>query len=367
MDSFSYEGSAYSTAMSDDDEPLLETSSGLMGSSTENNTNQFYTMYKQPGLLPKSLVTGSRDFVTTHGGGTVQLAATFTRASIPTVTAAQPNKNTVTNLLNEAEPTPWLSSNSAPNSSSAPSFQMKAVQQSKVQRKTKTRQNTPPLSSTRVNYGNKRVEDKAPRKKVVKDKSRTRKVDSKRAARDENAAIMYRNLFHVLECKVPTALQERFENWRVYVDTAVGYSGNAKIFKKKPDEGEKALSLYCTIEDTSSRPLSQCGDCVEYFSNRMYFKVNQHIRGRIAIVKNNNLIKIENGIFKINCKFMCACKHHSVDSFVFRLHLFDNVTQQYCMAAQQNIFVKQWRKSSQKKEQVVISCHPSQIGPIDKT
>jgi hypothetical protein len=112
-------------------------------------------------------------------------------------------------------------------------------------------------------------------------------------------AIMYRNLFHSVECQLP--FNEASQNWlnyRIFVDDTVGYAGNAKVFKKTPDKNERALVLTCRITDPVRQELVQCQSCRDYFEGRSYFKANPHIKGRIILVKNNNLIKVWPSIYQ---------------------------------------------------------------------
>jgi hypothetical protein len=167
-------------------------------------------------------------------------------------------------------------------------------------------------------------------------------------------AIMYRNLFHAVECQLPAGYNH-YAGWRIFVDENVGYAGNAKIFKRSPDKNEQALILTCTITDPQRQELVQCSSCKEYFENRMYFKANPHIKGRIILVKNNNLIKVDNGgVFKINIKYMCCCKHHHVHHYILQLNLVDNISNNLVAQATYPIYVKQWRKSTQKKQSCTI-------------
>jgi hypothetical protein len=168
--------------------------------------------------------------------------------------------------------------------------------------------------------------------------------------------IMYRNLFHSVECQLP--LNEdgvcQWDGVRVFIDEHVGYSGNAKLFKQRPDSGERALLLSCKVLDPNRRELSQCDSCREYFDNRLYFKSNPHIKGRILLIKNNNVIVVENGAYWITLKYMCCCKHHGVSSYILYLTLTDNITGNIVASALYPTYVKQWRKSTQKKQSCTI-------------
>lgn len=168
--------------------------------------------------------------------------------------------------------------------------------------------------------------------------------------------VMYRNLFHSVECQLPLTDSGvcPWEGVRVFIDDNVGYAGNAKLFKHLPDKGERALLLNCKVFDPNRRELTQCESCREYFDSRLYFKANPHIRGRIVLIKNNNFIVVENGTFRINLKYMCCCKHHGVSSYILSLVLTDNVTGNVVASALYPIYVKQWRKSTQKKQSCTI-------------
>lgn len=161
---------------------------------------------------------------------------------------------------------------------------------------------------------------------------------------------MYRNLFHAVECTLPFDKSQMYEGWRLFIDEEVGYAGNAKIFKRMPDKEEKALILSCKILDPNKKPLEQCRTCHEYFENRDYFKANPHIKGRITLVKCNNIIKIENGSFKVSMKYMCCCKHHMIPHYLLALEVRENVGNTTVGSVLYPIYVKQWRKSTQKKQ-----------------
>jgi len=175
-----------------------------------------------------------------------------------------------------------------------------------------------------------------------------------------NLPILYRNVFHILECRLPTSPDglSSYEGYRVFIDESVGYSGNAKLFKSKADTGERALVLSCQVLNPEHRQEVQCSFCKEYFSSRMYFKTNPHIRGRIVLIKNNQLIKVENGAFSINVKFMCCCKHHFTTNYILSLTLRDNITENIVSSASVLLYVKQWRKSTQKKNSYTIKFDP---------
>jgi hypothetical protein len=168
--------------------------------------------------------------------------------------------------------------------------------------------------------------------------------------------VMYRNLFHSVECQLPLTDSGvcPWEGVRVFIDSSVGYAGNAKLFKHLPDKGERALILNCKVFDPNRRELTQCDSCREYFDTRSYFKANPHIRGRIVLIKNNNFIVVEHGTFCVNLKYMCCCKHHGVSSYILSLVVTDNLTGNTVASALYPIYVKQWRKSTQKKQSCTI-------------
>jgi len=166
--------------------------------------------------------------------------------------------------------------------------------------------------------------------------------------------IIFRNLFHTVNCKFSAEVSE-WEGCRVYVSDNVGYSGNAKRFKKKPEPAEKALHLDCAVVTSSNQHPTQCLSCKDYFETQKYYKANPECIGRIVLVKNNAPIRIENAQFKLLIKMMCCCPHHSVDFFTFQLHLYDaqSTDQRLVYASKIPLNVKQWRKSNQKKD----DCH----------
>jgi len=172
--------------------------------------------------------------------------------------------------------------------------------------------------------------------------------------------IIYRNLFHTMHCKFKTDNGE-WEGCRIYINDNVGYSGNAKRFKKKPEKGEKALLLECAVLTSNDQPATQCLSCRDYFETQKYYKANPDCIGRIVLVKNNAPIRVENGQFKILIKMMCCCVHHTVDYFTFQLNLLDgdvDKTPQVVFSAKIPLSVKQWRKSNQKKEECLTILEP---------
>jgi len=167
--------------------------------------------------------------------------------------------------------------------------------------------------------------------------------------------VIFRNLFHTLTCLL-NGDETNWEGCRVYVSDSVGYSGNAKRFKKRADGTEKALSLDCVLLGANNQPASQCLQCKDYFETQKYFKANPECVGRIVLIKNNTPIQIENGQFKILIKMMCCCAHHNVDFFPFQVNLFDGKDGTHVVySAVTPINIKQWRKSSQKKDDCSIT------------
>lgn len=167
--------------------------------------------------------------------------------------------------------------------------------------------------------------------------------------------VMYRNLFHPVECSLPIDKVQNYEGWRIFVDEEVGYAGNAKIFKKSPDVGERALILSCKTLNPNKESISQCKTCHEYFESRDYFKANPHIKGRITLVKCNNVIRVEHGAFKISMKHMCCCKHHMITHFLLSIQLRENIDNKLVGSIYYPVYVKQWRKSTQKKQSCYVT------------
>ena len=134
----------------------------------------------------------------------------------------------------------------------------------------------------------------------------------------------------------------------------VGYSGNAKRFKKRPEKGERALLLDCNILDYKGQPLEQCLACKDYFETQKYFKANPECIGRIVLIKNNSPIRVDNGQFKLQVKMMCCCIHHSLETFLFCLTLTNAETNEPALSCKVSLSVKQWRKSNQRKEECTV-------------
>jgi len=164
--------------------------------------------------------------------------------------------------------------------------------------------------------------------------------------------VIFRNLFHIINSKID---KEGYEGYRIYVVESLGYSGNAKRFKKKPEKGENALYLNCSLSDAEGKLITQCLACKDYFETQKYFKANPECMGRVALIKNNAPIVIERGEFKLLVKIMCCCAHHTMDAFYFSLTLTDPESGQVVLSCKVPICVKQWRKSNQKKEDANVS------------
>jgi len=163
--------------------------------------------------------------------------------------------------------------------------------------------------------------------------------------------ILYRNLFHTLTCTFnANADLVEYEGCRVYVDDNVGYSGNAKRFKKKPEGEERALIVNCDVTDQNEKPISQCLACKDYFENQKYFKASPSSLGKTILVKNNAPIQVENQQFKVLIKMMCCCVHQSADYFLLNISVRDVSNDRLVCSCKIPIYVKQWRKSTQKKE-----------------
>ncbi len=180
--------------------------------------------------------------------------------------------------------------------------------------------------------------------------STTSTDDSATESRSPNQTI-FRNLFHTINCKLD---KEGFEGHRIFVVETVGYSGNAKRFKKKPEKGEQALFLNCTLSDAEGKPIAQCLACHDYFDTQKYFKANPECMGKVVLIKNNAPIVVEHGEFKLLVKIMCCCAHHNMDAFYFSMTLSDPETSQVVLSCNVRICVKQWRKSNQKKDDAFV-------------
>ncbi len=120
------------------------------------------------------------------------------------------------------------------------------------------------------------------------------------------------------------------------------------------------MILECFVLDPNTmEPIPEvCTTCRDYFETQQYFKTNQECAGKMVLVKNNAPITVENGQFKINAKVMCCAGHHSVQFFFFKAVLTNATTNRKIYEAKVPIFVKQWRKSNQKKSDIVLLFEP---------
>jgi len=75
---------------------------------------------------------------------------------------------------------------------------------------------------------------------------------------------------------------------------------------------------------------------------------------KVVLIKNNTPIRVENLSFKIMIKMMCCRVHQSVDYFVLVLSLTDSLTNEQVHVSKVHLNVKQWRKSSQKKDDFTV-------------
>jgi len=163
---------------------------------------------------------------------------------------------------------------------------------------------------------------------------------------------LHRNYYHTIQFRVPSAayattpgLYGSYESYRVYIHPELGYSGNAKRFKQAPEVGEKAFMLEGTVLDSCLRPITQCAACEEYFENKSYFVANPHCKGRILLIKNNQVNRIKNNIFSLNLKPMCCSRHHQ-SPFYLHFVLRDTVNFRVVMSTLFMSHVKQWKKTS---------------------
>eukprot|EP01116_Phalansterium_solitarium_P005990 TRINITY_DN18300_c0_g1_i1.p1 TRINITY_DN18300_c0_g1~~TRINITY_DN18300_c0_g1_i1.p1 ORF type:complete len:372 (+),score=39.47 TRINITY_DN18300_c0_g1_i1:133-1248(+) len=178
--------------------------------------------------------------------------------------------------------------------------------------------------------------------------------ERKKKAESRVGPILFRNLFHQVTCGISDKLGN-FEGWRVYVCDDVGYSGNARRFKKHAELGEKALLLTCALlHPDRNEALMQCVGCKDYFENQQYFKSSPHCIGKILLIKNNTVIKVKDGQFSVTMKLMCCCAHHEVRAFRLYLALTDTRTGSLVLSSTTPVYVKQWRKSNQPVERIDV-------------
>lgn len=163
---------------------------------------------------------------------------------------------------------------------------------------------------------------------------------------------LHRNYYHTIQFRVPSAAYATtpgsygsYESYRVYIHPDLGYSGNAKRFKQAPEAGEKAFILEGQVLDSFLRPITQCAACEEYFENKSYFVANPHCKGRILLIKNNQVNRIKNNMFSLNLKPMCCSRHHQ-SPFYLHFQLRDTVNYRVVMSTLFMSHVKQWKKTT---------------------
>jgi hypothetical protein len=164
---------------------------------------------------------------------------------------------------------------------------------------------------------------------------------------------LHRNYYHTIQFRVPSAayatspngVGSNYEAYRIYIHPQLGYSGNAKRFKQAPEPGEKAFILEGIVLDHHFHPIQQCPACLEYFENKSYFVANPHCKGRILLVKNNQVTRIKGGVFQLNMKPMCCSRHHQ-SPFYFYFILRDTLNSRVVMTSLFMCHVKQWKKTS---------------------
>jgi hypothetical protein len=164
---------------------------------------------------------------------------------------------------------------------------------------------------------------------------------------------LHRNYYHTIQFRVPSAayatspngVGSNYEAYRIYIHPQLGYSGNAKRFKQAPEPGEKAFILEGIVLDHHFHAIQQCPACLEYFENKSYFVANPHCKGRILLVKNNQVTRIKGGVFSLNMKPMCCSRHHQ-SPFYFYFILRDTLNSRVVMTSLFMCHVKQWKKTS---------------------
>jgi len=163
---------------------------------------------------------------------------------------------------------------------------------------------------------------------------------------------LHRNYYHTIQFRVPSAAYAtspnvfgNYESYRIYIHPELGYSGNAKRFKQAPEPGEKAFILEGAVLDQLFRPITQCNACEEYFENKSYFVANPHCKGRILLIKNNQVTRIKNNVFSLNLKPMCCSRHHQ-SPFYLHFVLRDSINFKIVMTTLFVSHVKQWKKTS---------------------
>jgi hypothetical protein len=155
-----------------------------------------------------------------------------------------------------------------------------------------------------------------------------------------HATPFHRNCYENLRFVVPpqsSASSTNYEGYRVYIHPELGYSGNAKRFKRGPDNGERALVLYGKLYDSNMQQITQCQTCEEYFKDS---------HKQVLLIKNNVPIYITKGELTLQSKIMCCSTHHQNSAFYFHISLYDTVENKVVMASLFAANVKQWKNMS---------------------
>eukprot|EP01116_Phalansterium_solitarium_P006234 TRINITY_DN18543_c0_g1_i1.p1 TRINITY_DN18543_c0_g1~~TRINITY_DN18543_c0_g1_i1.p1 ORF type:complete len:294 (-),score=2.01 TRINITY_DN18543_c0_g1_i1:79-960(-) len=172
---------------------------------------------------------------------------------------------------------------------------------------------------------------------------------------------VFRNEFVPVEVHANTGL-EFCEGWRIFVDEAIAYAGNAKRFKSRPDPDEReALILNAVVIGPDGAPLAQCQSCHDYYQRLAYFKQSPGCAGRILLIKSNELIHVASNSFKVRMRFMCCCSHHQMSGFVVRLQCREPIAGKVVFASEFTVTVKPWRRSTNKRP----SDHESTLVALD--
>ena len=111
-------------------------------------------------------------------------------------------------------------------------------------------------------------------------------------------------------------------------------------------------------------PVEQCTPCQKYFEQRKYFKANPECSGRLILVKSSESVRVCNGAFAIKLRFMCCASHHGNSDFICLFHLSDPVKKQVIFVTQSNLYVKQWKKSTQMCQTFVLNFTEYQPFPL---
>ncbi|GAM20041.1 hypothetical protein SAMD00019534_032160 [Acytostelium subglobosum LB1] len=147
----------------------------------------------------------------------------------------------------------------------------------------------------------------------------------------------------------PFSSGNRYDDYRIYIHSSLGYSGNAKRFKQYPEPNEKALILDGNVYDGNLNPIYNCKICSEYYQTKSYFSANPQAKGKILLVKNNILTRIKDGGFVLSVKPMCCSGHNSHIPLYFHFTLSDPFSDQVVFQSLMSVNVKQWKKSIQSK------------------